>query len=229
VADAHSIEQSPAGRSAVARSPIAPASPQVVVDGWVVSGRRSHADVTLTDCTPLTKIAVKAVYDGALADSLGVPFGRATREDRGLGPGGDVLVVGSGPGEWLVIAPPAQQAAVVGRLHDTAGRAAELVTVVDVTHGRALVRLTGQRSADLLAKECGVDLDDGVCHDGAALRTAVARVATDLVRDDLAGTRSYLLHCERSSGQYLFDSLLDAGDEFGAEVDGFVSADAQRK
>ncbi|HEV8055918.1 MAG TPA: hypothetical protein VGP51_05480, partial [Nocardioidaceae bacterium] len=67
-----------------------------------------------------------------------------------------------------------------------------------------------------------VDLDDKVCPDGAALRTAVARVATDLVRDDLAGTRSYLLHCERSSGQYLFDSLLDAGDEFGVEADGFV-------
>jgi glycine cleavage system aminomethyltransferase T len=48
----------------------------------------------------------------------------------------------------------------------------------------------------------------------------VARLATDLVRDDVAGVRSYLLHCERSSGQHLFDSLLDAGREFGIEVDG---------
>src|SRR5215213_4197909 len=31
-----------------------------------------------------------------------------------------------------------------------------------------------------------------------------------------------ILHCERSSGQYLFDALIDAGDEFGKEVDGFV-------
>ncbi|MEJ7741209.1 MAG: hypothetical protein WKF73_00925 [Nocardioidaceae bacterium] len=96
-----------------------------------------------------------------------------------------------------------------------------------MTHGRALVRLTGARAPDLLAKECGVDLDDAVCPDGAALRSAVAGVATDLVRDDLAGTRSYLLHCERSSGQYLFDSLLDAGVEFGVEVDGFVTPENQ--
>jgi hypothetical protein len=33
---------------------------------------------------------------------------------------------------------------------------------------------------------------------------------------------SYLLHCERSSGQYLFDTLLDAGREFGVQVDGFL-------
>src|SRR5829696_432992 len=31
-----------------------------------------------------------------------------------------------------------------------------------------------------------------------------------------------VIHCERSSGQYLFDALIDAGDEFGIEVDGFV-------
>jgi glycine cleavage system aminomethyltransferase T len=42
------------------------------------------------------------------------------------------------------------------------------------------------------------------------------------VRDDLGGLRSYLLHCERASGQYLFDALMDAGDEFGIGVDGFV-------
>ena len=59
--------------------------------------------------------------------------------------------------------------------------------------------------------------------DGAALRTAVAAVATDVIRDDLDGTRSYLLHCERSVGQYLFDAVLRAGAEFGIEVDGFRS------
>jgi hypothetical protein len=56
----------------------------------------------------------------------------------------------------------------------------------------------------------------------AALRSAVAGEATDLARDDLERVPSYLLHCERSSGQYLFDSLLDAAAEFGIDVDGFV-------
>ena len=209
--------------SPVARSPIAPAPPEAVVAGWAVSGRRSAAALTLTDHTPLAKVAVKASWDGAMAEILGVRFGRAARQSWELdGSTRDVLLTGSGPGEWLVLAAPGQQAPVVDSLEKSAARAGELVTVVDVTHGRALVRLTGQRSADLLAKECGVDLDDAVCPDGSALRSAVAGVATDLARDDLKGVRSYLLHCERSSGQYLFDSLLDAGGEFGTEVDGFV-------
>jgi glycine cleavage system aminomethyltransferase T len=42
------------------------------------------------------------------------------------------------------------------------------------------------------------------------------------VRDDEDGTRSYLLHCERSYGQYLFDALLDAGHEFGIEISAFT-------
>ena len=37
--------------------------------------------------------------------------------------------------------------------------------------------------------------------------------------DDRDGEISYLLHCEWSSGQYLFDVLFDAGDELGIEVD----------
>jgi glycine cleavage system aminomethyltransferase T len=57
--------------------------------------------------------------------------------------------------------------------------------------------------------------------DGAAFRTSVASLATDVIRDDLGGTRSYLLHCERSSGQYLFDALRTAGAEFNVEINGF--------
>ncbi len=208
---------------AVARSPIAPSSPEAVVAGWVVSARRSSAALTLTDHTPLTKVTVRAPDDGAMAKILDVRFGRAARQswDRDGSTLG-ALLTGSGPGEWLVLARPGEQGAVVDWLEDCAARADELVTVVDVTHGRALVRLAGERSPDLLAKECGVDLHDALCPDASALRTSVAGVATDLVRDDQEGTRSYLLHCERSSGQYLVDSLLDAGREFGVDVDGFV-------
>lgn len=209
---------------AVARSPITPKTPEVVVAGWVVSGCRSNSGLTLTDHTPLAKVMTKATWDGPMAETLGAPFGHAARVsgDRGGLPG-NVLVIGSGPGEWVLLASPGQQGQLVDWLENTAAGADELVTVVDVTHGRALVRLTGRRSADLLAKECGIDLGDEVCPQGAALRSAVAGVATDLVRDDVNDVRSYLLHCERSSGQYLFDSLLDAGGEFGVEVEGFVA------
>ena len=53
-------------------------------------------------------------------------------------------------------------------------------------------------------------------------RSPIPPRAPVTVRDDLGATPSYLLHCERSSGRYLHEALLDAGREFGIEPDGFA-------
>jgi heterotetrameric sarcosine oxidase gamma subunit len=193
--------------------------------GWEVSGARSDAALTITDCTPLAKVHLRAPWNGAMAKALGVPFGRCGREDAS--PDGGWLVVGSGPGEWLILAPPAAAAAVGGWLDTVAADSApeEFISVVDLTHGRALMRITGPDAAELMARLCGADLHDEMAPDGAALRAPVAGVATDIIRDDTmidgAGVPSYLLHCERSSGQYLFGALVSAGESLGIGVDGF--------
>jgi heterotetrameric sarcosine oxidase gamma subunit len=198
----------------IARSPIAPLPPTTVEHSWEVSARRSAAALKITDCTPLAKILVLASTEGEVARSLGVSFGRATRDAHGT------LVVGSGPGEWLLLATPGTSVAVTQRVEEVPGEG--LISVFDATHGLALLRITGARAPDLLAKVCAIDFSEAVTPDGAAFRSSVAELVTDIVRDDRAGEISYLLHCERSSGQYLFDILIDAGDEFGIEVDGFV-------
>jgi heterotetrameric sarcosine oxidase gamma subunit len=199
----------------VARSPIAPAAPVKVEHGWEISARRTSASLRIMDCTPLTKVLVRASANGAVADMLAIPFGSAARDEH------NTLVVGSGPGEWLLLAPPGAAEAVIRRVGEVPDE--NLVSVFDATHGRALMRITGARVADLLAKVCGVDLSEEVTPDGAAFRSSVAKLVTDVVRDDQDGVLSYLLHCERSSGQYLFDALIDAGDEFDIEVEGFVA------
>jgi heterotetrameric sarcosine oxidase gamma subunit len=187
-----------------------------VVAGWEVSAVRAKGDLTLTDCTPLAKVLLRAPATGPVAGNLGVPFGAAARDGAGA------LVVGSGPGEWLLLAPPGQAAPVAATLESLAGRApGELASVVDLTHGRALMRLTGPAAARVLSGVCGIDLSDRFTPGGTAFRSAVAAVATDVVRDDVAGVRSYLLHCERSSGRYLFDAVMSVGHDFGIEIDGF--------
>lgn len=205
-----------------ARSPIAPAPPVIVLAGWEVSGRRASAvtaggtGLTITDCTPLAKLQLRAPAGGQAAAALGVRFGRAARDQSAT------LVVGSGPGEWLLLAAPGQAPELAWWLASIAEQApGEHVTWVDLTHGRALMRLTGSKAAIVLARICGIDLSDEITPDGAAFRTSVASLATDIVRDDVSGTRSYLLHCERSSGDYLFSALLRAGADFGIEIDGF--------
>ena len=117
-----------------------------------MSGRRSDAALTLTDCTPLAKVAVKAAWDGAMSRALGVPLGLAARGTWQLGSdGGAVLAVGSGPGEWMVVAAPGTQPRVIEHLAQLSQGADEQVSIVDLTHGRSLVRLTGRHASDLLS------------------------------------------------------------------------------
>ena len=49
----------------------------------------------------------------------------------------------------------------------------------------------------------------------------MARLRCTVARDDLGGERSYLIESDRSSGQYLFDAICDAGAEFAIQVDGY--------
>ncbi|MGH8792255.1 MAG: sarcosine oxidase subunit gamma family protein [Stackebrandtia sp.] len=201
-----------------ARGPIAPAPPEIEIAGWAVSGRRSDAALTLADHTPLAKVVVRAGHDGELAVDLAVPFGRAARVDDL-----EALLVGVAPGEWLALGPPGEAAALVERLLRVAGeRPDEPVAVVDVTHGRALLRVCGEQSANLLAAECAVDVSDRACPNGTAFRSEVCGVAADVVRDDRDQTPSYLVGCEWTHARYLFESLLDSGAELGVDVDGFT-------
>lgn len=199
----------------IARSPIAPPAPVEIVDGWEVSTRSSMAALQLSDVTWLAKVSVKADANGAFTANHPVAFGSARR------PAADVLEIGSDPGGWLTIAPVGSAAEHVARLTADVADVGELVTVIDLTHGRALVRLSGVDGSRVLAKLCAVDLADHVTPNLRAFRSSVAKVVTDVVRDDLPdGTRSYLLHCERSSGQHLFDSIIDAGAELDIDVTG---------
>lgn len=186
-------------RTPIARSPY-PTAGRISVEGnWEVS-TAPGGDLTITDLSRLAKWTVRAPADGRTAAGL-PPRSRLDRVDGRLR-------IGGAPGEWLVIAGPETAAGVQPE-------PGEFVAVVDVTHGRALLRMTGDNGRELLAKICAVNLSDRACPNGAALRTGVGGIVTDLARDDVSGTLSFLLHCERSASRSLLEALLHAGKEFG--------------
>lgn len=163
----------------------------------------SSAPLTLADMSATAKTIVRAGADTAAASALGVAFGSSRAE-------GDLLVLGQRPGEWVLLGDA--DAFVSGV--DTSGH----VSVIDHTHSRALFRITGAAAASLLEKLCSLDWSDVMTPDGAVVSASVAKVTCDLARQDVEGTPSYLIACDRSFGQYLFDAVLDAGDEFGIGV-----------
>ncbi|MDI3329189.1 MAG: 2Fe-2S iron-sulfur cluster-binding protein [Micrococcus sp.] len=199
----------------VARGPVPVVGATASVAGWEVSPLRRREGLTLGDWSPMSKIGVRAPMGGSVAAALRARFGRTCRTAHGM------LVVGSGPGEWTVLSGPAERTRTLQEMCELVQEEEGLASVVDLTHGRALFRLTGERAADLLAIVCAIDLSGDVVPDGAALRSSVAGVATDLIRHDDGSVPGYLLHCERSSGRYLFSTLQEVGAEYGLAETGF--------
>lgn len=221
-------------RSLTARSPISPRGPVRSHHGWEVSGAGGSGPVRLADLTALTKVLVRGAAGSGAARRLDCPFGRTRRDPDGS------LVIGAGPDEWLVLSPAGTRAEAVAGLESEGGPggeaaadgqavaageeaagSGELLTVIDVTHGSVVLRLAGGDSARVLEKICAIDLSDRTTPDGSSFRSSVARLRCTVVRDDLGGERSYLIESDRSSGQYLFDAICDAGHEFAIEVTGY--------
>jgi heterotetrameric sarcosine oxidase gamma subunit len=208
--------RSPIAPSPIARSPIAQRSPIRSHQSWEVSGARSQGPLRLADLTPLSKVLVRAAPGSPAGRRLDCLFGRTRREPDGS------LVIGAGPGEWLVIGPAGTRPTVTADVEaGEAGTDGGLLTVIDVTHASVVVRLTGARSRRVLEKICAIDLSERVTPDRSSFRSWVAALSCTVARDDLGGERSYLIESDRSSGQYLFDAILDAGAEFAIEVDGY--------
>ena len=134
---------------ATARSPVALVAPVGAMGGWHVSRRRSTAPLTLADWTPLAKVLIRTSPRGPVAQALRVECGRARRATSGT------LIIRPGPDEWLLLGPPGDAPGLVAQWEGVHGD--DLTTVVDITSGRALLRLSGARASDVLAKLCAVD------------------------------------------------------------------------
>ncbi len=116
-------------------------------------------------------------------DDHGVELGRASHYAGSI-------VCAVSPGEWIVI-----------------GDRPDAADVVDLTHVRAAIRLTGAGARSLLEHVCALDLGDSMTPNGAAARTLVAGVATEIIRDDAAGEPSYLLLMSRSFARSVWERL----------------------
>ena len=150
----------------------------------------------LDDRSATPKLVVYEDFDGG--DRVGARMGVAFAASATAA--GGVLVCGVRPGEWLL----------VGERSGSDPRIPAAVTV-DLTHGLAMFRLSGPAAPDVLAAVCSIDTSAEMMPDGAVCGASVARVPCTLVRNDVAGERSYLIVSQRSQGRYLFDAVRDAG------------------
>jgi heterotetrameric sarcosine oxidase gamma subunit len=118
------------------------------------------------------------------------------------------------PTAWLIVG---RNASVERDLRDAlSGRYADLL---DLTHAYGVIRIAGDKGADLLATTCGADFHPSAFPPGRSARTLIAGVQTIVTRP--AGD-TLDLYLDSSLLSYLLEWLHAASLEFaddGAEAD----------
>ena len=127
--------------------------------------------------------------------------------------GRDVSFIGYGPGQWLAVSEALRNEALAAEL---AERLKGLASVSDQSSGRTVVRVSGPRARDVLAKGLPIDLDPRAFPLGSAATSTISLMGVQLWQAD--DTRSYDIAFFRSLSESFWRWLTASAAEFGYEV-----------
>lgn len=137
-----------------------------------ISPMQNGASLTLEAFVGIAKLRIHGTdMDAALSRAVGVSapaIGRSVAI-------GETSCAWLGPGEWLLIGPEADVAALAGRYAEILADAIALA--VDLTHARAVFTLAGPAARDRIAAHCPLDLSDAVFTVGAVARSLLGEAA----------------------------------------------------
>jgi methylglutamate dehydrogenase subunit D len=120
------------------------------------------------------------------------------------------------PGQWLAMADGEDGASFAD---DLAGDLAGLAAVTDQTDGRTILRVSGPRVRDTLAKGCMLDLHDKVFKVGDTAITPIALLNTQITRlPDEAGQPVFELAVMRSFAVSFWHWIETSTAEYGLDV-----------
>ncbi len=168
----------------------------------------------LADLSVLPRAGFKGRGAPAWLERQGLALPAAPNRARLLDDG--ALLARLGAEEHLLLSDPAAAGDLCARLvtawsMDTA----DGVYALPRGDSHAWLLVTGAHAAALFAKLCAVDLRAHKFADGAVAQTPVARVNAIVIRADLGDVPGFHLLFDWASAGYLWDCLIDAGQEFG--------------
>jgi sarcosine oxidase subunit gamma len=191
-------------------------SPLLPVDGdYILDYRR----VSLCERKALTAVQVLA-FNGKHADAaaaIGKALGiKCSTEPGTVTSDGKTQVCWNGPNSWMIIGSDAETGRAPGELlkalQDTVG---EMGAVVDQSHGRCGLRLSGSRARQVMAKNTAIDLHPRAFGPGRCAMTSVAHMNATIIQVD--DTPTYDLFVIRSLARSFAHAIEHACHEFESE------------
>ncbi len=172
---------------------------------------RAEGFAMVEEIGPLGMITLRgALASAEISAAVRAVVGLAVPGPRRIETAGDKAVAWMSPDELLLILPYPQVAAALAGLNTALAQVHALA--VDVSDARAVFRIQGAQSREVLAKLCPVDLAPGVFGPGELRRTRAAQVAAAFW---LSGPEEFTLVCFRSVAAYVFALLATAAAEGG--------------
>jgi heterotetrameric sarcosine oxidase gamma subunit len=160
----------------------------------------------------------KIMIQGERAETIisDLPSNPALTINQGANLGNGVEVYRLRGDQFILLTSPGGERRVVRRLETAAQSIGSLITITDVTHGRAWIGLVGPQSAELLSRLCGLDFHPSIFPKGTAKQTSVAKTTQLVVCHDFADTVAYSIVGGRSLAAYLWETILTAGRDLNA-------------
>jgi glycine cleavage system aminomethyltransferase T len=122
-------------------------------------------------------------------------------------------------GQSLVTCMPESRAIVAAQLEHYAAGAGDSspVYVSDVTPVYAALLLAGPRSTAVLGKLADLDLSSEALPNLACTQTGIHHVYVLVARQDLPSLPAYLIFTGREYAEWLWETVMHAGHEFGVQ------------
>ena len=115
---------------------------------------------------------------------------------------------------FFISTPPGREVSAQKKLTTTLEASEQFVTVTDITHGRAEIRVIGPDSQALLSKICGLDFHSSAFPNETAKQSSLAKTAQLIIRRDTGELPAFSIIGVQSLGGYVWDILMEAGREF---------------
>ncbi len=138
--------------------------------------------------------------------------GSSTRPSKLRAAKNGVAFIGCAPGQWLAVAGGSHAAGFVANLTQALGRVA---SVTDHTSAKTVVRISGARAREVLAKGRPIDLHPRVFKPGDAATTRIVLIGCTLWQVDAAPTYDLAVNSSivRSFWSWLTASAAECGYE----------------
>ncbi len=194
----------------VRKSPLLPKSGDFIVD---------YKNLRLQERKALSAIQVLS-FKGkhqASAKAISTVLGIECSTQPGVcNSDGKTQVAWNGPNSWMIVANDEEAGRASGELFKTLQDAiGELAAVIDQSHGRCGLRLSGPRARAVMAKNTAVDLHPRAFGPGRCALTSVAHMNATIVQVDDAPT--YDLFVIRSLARSFAHAIEHACHEFEGE------------